>query len=347
MRVIVASAVAPFVPGGATLLHEWLTAELRARGHEVESISLPFLSVPTEMPRQMVGLRLIDVRDRGDVLIALRYPAHLLRHPRKSVWFLHHHRPAFDLWGTEYQDIPNTEEGVGLREMLRSADNVGLSEATGLFCNSAVMRHRIQKFNGLEAEVLLPPLHQPERYRPEQYGDAVVAVARVGAHKRQRLLVQAMEHVRTPVRLVVAGRADSASTADELHRLASAPGIEGRVELRLGHIAENEKVSLINRALAVAYIPVDEDSYGYPSLEAHHAARAVVTCSDSGGTLELVENERNGEVVEPDPRALAAAFDRLWEDRARAQRMGEAGMKRLEELNINWDHVVGRLLQCG
>ena len=33
-------------------------------------------------------------------------------------------------------------------------------------------------------------------------------------------------------------------------------------------------------ALAVAYVPDDEDSYGYPSLEAAHARKAVLTASD-------------------------------------------------------------------
>jgi glycosyltransferase involved in cell wall biosynthesis len=94
----------------------------------------------------------------------------------------------------------------------------------------------------------------------------------------------------------------------------------------------------------VLYIPFDEDSYGYPSLEAAVMDRAVITTSDSGGVPELVDHEVNGLVVDPTPEALAAAFDRLWKNRQEAAAMGLAQRERLEALQISWDHVVERLL---
>ena len=44
----------------------------------------------------------------------------------------------------------------------------------------------------------------------------------------------------------------------------------------------------------MVYLPFGEDSYGYVTLEAFHARKPVVTLSDSGGTLELVRDRRNG-----------------------------------------------------
>ena len=43
--------------------------------------------------------------------------------------------------------------------------------------------------------------------------------------------------------------------------------------------------------------------------------------------------------------ALAACFDQLWEDRSLAQRLGEAGERRVGELHIDWDTTVERLLR--
>ena len=54
----------------------------------------------------------------------------------------------------------------------------------------------------------------------------------------------------------------------------------------------------------MALLPWDED-YGYVSLEAMLSSKAVVTCSDSGGPLEFVEDRLNGLVCEPGPAAVA------------------------------------------
>ena len=108
-------------------------------------------------------------------------------------------------------------------------------------------------------------------------------------------------------------------------------------------ISEEEKVERLATALAVAYVPDDEDSYGYPSLEAAHARKAVLTASDLGGVLELVSHGYNGIVAPPDPRSLAQAMDQLYRDRVLATRMGAANERRLAELRIDWANVVDAL----
>lgn len=55
--------------------------------------------------------------------------------------------------------------------------------------------------------------------------------------------------------------------------------------------------------MAVFFGPYDED-YGYITLEAMLAAKPVITCRDSGGPLEFVQQDETGWVVEPDPKRL-------------------------------------------
>ena len=50
--------------------------------------------------------------------------------------------------------------------------------------------------------------------------------------------------------------------------------------------------------------------------------------------------EYNGYVTEPNPRAVAQAMDKLYVDRAKTETMGEANLKRLADLKIDWNHVV-------
>ena len=74
------------------------------------------------------------------------------------------------------------------------------------------------------------------------------------------------------------------------------------------------------------------------------AQRAVVVTSDSGGPLELVRHGQTGLVVEPRPRAVAGAFDRLAADPDGAAAMGAAGRQVLEDTVPAWSEVVSRLL---
>src|SRR4051812_8325504 len=129
MKVLIASTVVPFVEGGGTFIVDWLDKMLRSHGHEVDVLRIPFWSNYREMPGQMLALRLLDVADKGDRLIAIRPPAYLMRHPKKVLWFIHHHRGAYDLWGTIYQDLPNSPEGRAYREAIIKSDQLAFSEA--------------------------------------------------------------------------------------------------------------------------------------------------------------------------------------------------------------------------
>ena len=105
-----------------------------------------------------------------------------------------------------------------------------------------------------------------------------------------------------------------------------------------------KKIDFFADCLASAYMPEDEDSYGYPSVEASHASKAIITTTDSGGVLELVQEGKNGFICEPTPEALAVAMDKLYADKAMAREMGRNALDRLSEINISWSHVLKRLL---
>ena len=74
------------------------------------------------------------------------------------------------------------------------------------------------------------------------------------------------------------------------------------------------------------------------------SGKAVITCDDSGGSLEFVEPEVSGLVVPAAAQALADAMDRAWTDRDFVRSAGDAGYQRYGELKIGWDHVVSCLL---
>jgi len=179
-----------------------------------------------------------------------------------------------------------------------------------------------------------------EQYRCGEFQDYILYVSRITHIKRQYLAVEAMRHVNSGVRLVVAGAPDAPEQLEYIKAMATKYRLQGKVELIGSWISEEQKRELFANALGCLYIPYDEDSYGYPTLESFHSRKPVITCTDSGGTLEIIEDGVNGFVVQPGAKHLAVAMDRLMKDRANARRMGQRGYDKLRMMNISWEKVV-------
>lgn len=344
MKVALCSSFVPFINGGGRFIVEWLAAELQKHGHQTEIIWLPFVETPDTMFRQMMAYRMIDLAHSADKLIAFRPPAYVIPHPNKTLWFIHHFRKYYDLWESPYLPADTSSRGRAFRSRLIAADNAAIGEAKRIFTNSRVVADRLKRFNGIDSDVLYPPIYQPERFRPGPYGNEIVSICRIEPHKRQELMVEAMRFVKSGVKLRLCGLSHDGKFGAKLHRLVLKRKLQSKVIVDHRWISEEEKAELVCRSLAVAYAPIDEDSYGYPTLEGALAEKPIVTTYDAGGTLEFVENGRNGLICEPKPESLAAAFDTIWQDRERTKKMGRAARERIDEMRIDWPHVVQSVL---
>ena len=99
----------------------------------------------------------------------------------------------------------------------------------------------------------------------------------------------------------------------------------------------------MSNSLAAVYLPWDEDSYGYVTLEAFHSRKPLLTFKDSGGTNELVEDGRNGLILDPTPEALAEGMEAMIGNRPRTLEMGAEAELTLTRHRINWDCILDRL----
>jgi len=343
MKIALCSSLVPFINGGARNIVEWLKSLLEEHGHQVEIVYLPEVDSPELLFRQMMAFRWVDL-EMADRIICFRPEAHLIPHRHKILWFIHHIRAFYDLWYSPYRGFPDDLKHRGIRDALRRVDGAGLREAKAIFTNSRVVSDRLKHFNQIDSEILYPPVFQSERFRCAGFNDEIVCICRVEHHKRQHSLVEALQHTQTPVRLRLSGASTGADYPRDLSQRISELGLTDRVSLDNRWISEEEKVAQLAHCLAAAYLPLDEDSYGYPSVEASHASKPILTTSDSGGVLELVQDGMNGYITEPSPEALADAMDRLYLDRTKTEAMGISARDRLAELNISWSHVLQRLL---
>jgi glycosyltransferase involved in cell wall biosynthesis len=340
VKFAVVNNCVPFVSGGAEHLATALVSKLIEYGHQAILVRIPFRwEPPSKIVECMLACRLMRLPN-VDRMIGLKFPAYYLPHPDKMLWLLHQFRQAYDFWGTPFQGLPDTPEAAEIREAIIRTDNAFLTQVGKIYTNSHVTSGRLKRFNNIDSEVLFPPLLDTRHFHTASYDNFIFYPSRITASKRQRLVVESMQYVRTGVRLIVAGKAEAAEDLHEIEDIVRRHRLEGRVEILSRFIGEQEKADLFSRALGCAYVPYDEESYGYVTLESFHSRKPVITCTDSGGTDVVVQDGITGYVVAPQPRAIADAMDKLYDDKAAARRMGEAGHDLIQKLNITWDRVV-------
>ena len=345
-NILICTTQVPFTRGGAESHVAGLQRALVEAGHNAEVVALPFKWYPpTEIMRGAMAWRMLDVTAANgtpvDLVIGMKFPAYLVAHERKVLWILHQHRAAYNLWGTQFDDLSMYPEGVRVREWIHHCDGRFIPEAKKVFANSKTVAERLQRYNNIESEPLYHPPPRADRLHGGEYGDYIFYPSRLEPQKRQELLIEAAKHVRTPVKIVLAG-----VSRDRKHYelLIAKHAVNDRVCLK-GFVSEEEIVELYANALGICYLPFDED-YGYVTLEGMLSAKPVIVSNDGGGATEFIENERDGLIVSPEPRAIADALDALYADRVRTRRMGERGREKLLGMNLSWSKVVERLVSA-
>lgn len=340
-RICVAAPQVPYLRGGAELHTELLVDALRAAGHEVELVTLPYIWTSDESSlAQCLAWRMVDIATDVaaiDLVIATKFPSYLIRHPNKVAWIFHQQREVYDLHATPFGRLSAGAGDRGLRQALVEIDLQGLGENRALFANSRNTAARLERYCGASATALYAPpkLHNDLRRGP--YGDYLLYVGRLDRLKRLDLTIRALAETRSSFTLKVAGKGPQ---LEELQRTATELGLSKRVEF-LGYVSDEEVVDLYAGCFAVALTPHDED-YGFTTLEAFFAGKPVVTTDDSGGVLEWVEDGATGFVVPPEASRIAERLDDLVADRALCERLGEEGRERVRAA-ANWPLAIAAL----
>ena len=339
MRIAVCRPQVPFARGGAEIFADDLVAQLRARGHEADVVTVPFKWYPGERVLTQAFLwRLLDLEEtdgrRIELVIATKFPSYCVRHPNKVVWLLHQFRQAYELDRTPLGQFGESAEERATRRAVQRLDTVALGEARTVFATSANVAERLRRSTGIDAEVMPHPpasLH----YRAGASEGFILSVNRLDRSKRIDLLIDAVAEA--GVRAVIAGEGPDRA---RLEALARNRGLDGRVVFT-GRVSDDELADLYARCLGVYYAPVDED-FGMVPFEAFLSEKPVLTTTDAGGPLEIVADRKTGLVVDPRPDALAQAAAWLAEHPDEAEAWGKAG--KAIAARVTWDSCLDRLL---
>lgn len=159
-------------------------------------------------------------------------------------------------------------------------------------------------------------------------GPTILVVGRVERHKGQDLLVEALPMVRAAVpdaRLRIVG--GDGGLSESLSRMAGVLGVSAA--LTLEGPRPREQLPELYRAAAVCVVPSRYENFPYTALEAMACGRAVIAAR-VGGLAEVVEDGRDGILVEPEnPAALAEAITRLLRNAPERRRLAKAARERV------------------
>jgi len=347
--ILVCGVKVPFVWGGQDVLVSSLVRELKARGHEVDTVELPFQTEKATLLNQAAMWRALKLESFGgkavDLVIATKFPSYFVKHPKKSLWLVHQHRIIYDLFAGRFSDFSDAPEDEALRRMLTEADDIAIREYQYISGISKNVIERLSNFNGINGEVLYPPLPLGKRYLNKPSKDYILSVGRICSIKRLDFMIKALPIVHNHIKLKVVGMADEPGVKEYLNNEIAKHHLADRVEF-LGRVDDQTLLDLYSQALAVYYAPHNED-FGYVTLEAMASGKAVVTAKDSGGTLEFVKDNENGLVVEPSSDAIGHAINRLVSNPELAGKLGSSGRTFVEESGFfekGWDNVISSLL---
>lgn len=315
-----------------------------------------------------------------DCVISGKYPAWMVDHPQHICYMLHRLRGLYDTyvpgandaavlaapklrglveWMAEGQ-MPDPEQIPELFEKLRALRDSDLPASTFAFPgplaravvhfldNAALSPQRIRRYAAIAGtvrkrrgyfpqdaivDVLYPPPHRTD-YRA---GDSryFFTSSRLDRPKRVDMIIEAMRHVDADIPLLIAG------TGPDEARLKALAGDDARIRF-LGFVADDAMPALYADALAVPFVPYDED-YGLVTIEAMKSGKPVVTTRDSGGPCEFVRDGETGFVTAPSPAALGEKLAVLAGDPRQAQAMGDNARCAVEA--VTWGAVAEGLLQ--
>lgn len=342
--IAIVTSAPPLTEGGHLVIARSLERALKEAGHRAGIVTTPSNRFGRQGAAYLANW-LTDVGTTGggervDQIISLRFPSYAVRHPKHVCWLVHTMREYYDLWDRFSSGLSpqGRVKETMRRTLVRAVDSYCFKRRVQrLFTISGGVRDRVRRWNGVDATVLHPPPPQ-RQYRCEEYGDFLLVISRLSPLKRVDLVLRALAQAAAAgARCVIAGEGEAEG---QLRELSSALGLNDRVTFA-GRLDDDELAMYLARCRAVVFTPYDED-YGFVTVEAFASSKPVITCSDSGGPLELVRAGLNGWVVAPDPSDIAVAIAAAMGDRETARRYGQAGRAGIAELE--WSRVVSQLV---
>ena len=372
---IAAPSSVPFVVGGAEKL--WWGLQEYINKNTIHNCELIKICAREDSFRDLINTYFrfyhLDLL-HFDMVISTKYPAWMIRHPNHHVYFQHPLRGLYELYhgpeslSREARTHPGVKKvldalegdvleiqrlldccldlsvdpsapaealafpGPLIRRIVHTLDHHAIRHVTRVAAISRTVRERSGYFpNPDDVRVV----HHPSNLQGfhNAGGEYLLTASRLVHSKRIHLILEAYMQAKLDIPLKIVGRGP-----EMLHLRKMAAGNK-RIQFT-GFVSDCELVELYSRALAVVFIPENED-LGLITLEAMHSGKPVITCTDSGGSTELVQHGQTGWICPPDASEVKRAMQEAAADFQKTASMGNRAREQV--LSVSWENLVRAL----
>lgn len=221
-----------------------------------------------------------------------------------------------------------------LKKIITFLDDRALENTKKFYAISKTVKDRKEYFpKDAHVEVVYPP--SALKYFEEGQYDYLFTVSRLDSAKRIDMIIKAMKHVKSDIKLKIAG---TGPMEKELKKLAEN---DKRIEF-LGFVNDEELIKYYSNARGVIFVPYDED-YGLVTIEAMKSKKPVITSYDAGGVTEFVENGVTGFISKFDEIQIGNSIEKLAQlDEDNIKNMGIKAYNKVKD--ISWNSVVSSII---
>lgn len=320
--------------GGAERFYKGLVDALLAKGCDAELINIQ--ADESSFDSILANYARAEALDLSafDLVISTKAPTFAAKHANHLLYLVHTTRVFYDMFDVAFPQAGDTLRQQ--RQTIQLLDTKAIKNIKHRFSIGQEVGERLRTWNGLDSEVLHPPLGI-DGFHCTDAGDYFFLPGRLHPWKRVDLVIRAVLASTLPLKLLIAGTGESES---DLRKLAAG---DTRIKF-LGRVSDAELRKLYAGALAVPFVPIRED-YGYVTLEAFASAKPVITCDDSGEPLQFVRDGETGIVCASQPEVLRVGLELLFKNRLLATKLGQRAMQSIA--HITWPNVASRLLEAG
>ncbi|MGZ7107426.1 MAG: glycosyltransferase family 4 protein [Methanobacterium sp.] len=178
--------------------------------------------------------------------------------------------------------------------------------------------------------------------KEEKEKDSIIYVGRLAPHKHVDDLINAINSLKKDFKDLNLKIIGEGTQKDNLIKLVNNLNLNGRVDF-LSNIEYSEVIRNMKNS-AILVLPSTREGFGMVLVEAN-ACNLPVIAYNSGGVVEVIEDKKNGFLVEPrNNNELIQKIRFLLQNEDIAREMGLYGRKKAEKL-FNWDKIVDRIVE--
>lgn len=310
MKILIAGSGSPFSAHEEFHWAHAIQKFLSDQGHQVDMFMLPIVQDPLLLPEQFMAYRLMNTDVSSDILITVGYPAFALKHSRKRT-LLFSLSPHLHEWFNSEYGVISTHQYQYLRHSIEKAVRNCLSEAERVICGSEMLSSNLKDWDIKSGAFILDDTLDDVRYTelPDKV-QWIVTETTLEPGERIDLLLDTVAFSTGKWKLAIFVPAASAVYYAAL-------------ESRISKLNINERILIIDNAIpkgvfekAAIYVNLRYQSIRIPEslVRAVKSETKIVTLTDSGALHEVMRENVNGWLLEPDAKKIAKFIDQTISD---------------------------------